>query len=141
MNRWGCGIFALIAIVAGVVVGIQIKKPLSPDEQPTSPTEATSPDPGVDWTRTSSIQLGQECVITISNSLVALMREPNRFSEELIELDPGKYTPTKYISQQSGVGKQGWFLVESEGKRGWVENSTWAIEEKSNACPPHSVNQ
>jgi hypothetical protein len=75
------------------------------------------------------------CVVTIANTLVALMSEPSRFSQELVKVKPGEYTTSEYKVVPFAGQDQGWFQIEAEGRKGWIANDTWTIASKTNACP------
>ncbi|NJP11539.1 MAG: hypothetical protein HC866_20410 [Leptolyngbyaceae cyanobacterium RU_5_1] len=78
----------------------------------------------------------QSFVITISNSLVSLKSQPEPFSRELVRVKPGTYNSVEHVITDFGSLRQdGWFRIEFEGRKGWVFNDTWSIEEKSSSCP------
>ncbi|PZV06776.1 MAG: hypothetical protein DCF22_23160 [Leptolyngbya sp.] len=109
-------------------------KPVSPKPSPTpsppvtlpippTPTVTPAPNPNI-------------CVVTISNSLVALKREPETFSREIIRVPPGNYASLDYqVTNFSGLSDDGWFLLEAQGRKGWVKDDTWTIESKTRVCP------
>jgi chemotaxis protein histidine kinase CheA len=75
------------------------------------------------------------CILTITNSLVSLSSEPQRHSQELIRVRPGEYIPIDYtVTSFGGLRNDGWFLIEAEGRRGWIINDTWTIESKTRLC-------
>jgi hypothetical protein len=76
-----------------------------------------------------------DCRITIRHPLVALMREPDRLGQEMINVKPGDYTPLDHKMVSTMVREEGWFQIEAEGRRGWIANDTWTIEEKTQTCP------
>lgn len=76
-----------------------------------------------------------DCVITISNSLVALMSEPDTFSQQIIRVSPGEYPTLDYTETTFVSETQGWFRIEAEGRSGWVRNDTWTISGKTAGCP------
>ena len=90
---------------------------------PPTPTVTPSPNPNI-------------CVVTISNSLVALKREPETFSREIIRVPPGNYASLDYqVTNFGGLRDDGWFLLEAQGRKGWVKDDTWTIESKTRVCP------
>jgi type IV secretory pathway VirB10-like protein len=75
------------------------------------------------------------CILTITNSLVSLRSEPQTHSQELIRVRPGEYIPIDYtVTSFGGLRNDGWFLIEAEGRRGWIINDTWTIESKTRLC-------
>lgn len=76
------------------------------------------------------------CVITIENPLVTLMRDPDPFSQEVGDVEPGEYRPSAYQVVDTGTGTQGWFRVDAGGRSGWIKDDSWTIEAKSRECPP-----
>lgn len=98
----------------------------TPSGQPITPTSTSPPvTPSPD----------SACMLTINNELVALMAEPDAFSQEVARVQPGNYTPLDYVTQDFVGRSQGWFLIEADGRRGWVRNDTWTINRKSAQCP------
>jgi hypothetical protein len=75
------------------------------------------------------------CVVTIANTLVALMSEPSRFSQQLVKVRPGEYTMLEYKVVKFGSQDQGWFQIEAEGRKGWIADDTWTIDSKTSTCP------
>jgi hypothetical protein len=76
-----------------------------------------------------------QCVITTVNPLVALMSEPNTFSQEVVQVPPGQYNVLAHRIVQFGPTEQSWFQIQVDGRSGWVRNDTWTINSKTNACP------
>ena len=75
------------------------------------------------------------CILTITNSLVSLNSEPQNFSQELASVSPGEYIPVDYtVTNFGGLSNDGWFLIEAEGRRGWIKDNTWTIDSKTRAC-------
>jgi chemotaxis protein histidine kinase CheA len=75
------------------------------------------------------------CILTITNSLVSLSSEPQRQSQELIRVRPGEYIPVDYtVTSFGGLRNDGWFLIEAEGRRGWIRDDTWTINSKTRLC-------
>jgi hypothetical protein len=76
------------------------------------------------------------CIITISNSLVTLQSQPDRFSRELVRVKPGTYNALEHVITDFGsLRQEGWFRVEFDNRKGWIANDTWSIEKKSSSCP------
>ncbi|NJL36263.1 MAG: hypothetical protein HC899_05510 [Leptolyngbyaceae cyanobacterium SM1_4_3] len=75
------------------------------------------------------------CILTITNSLVPLRSEPENFSQELITVRPGEYIPIDYrVTSFGGLRNDGWFMIEAEGRRGWIRDDTWTIDSKTRLC-------
>jgi hypothetical protein len=83
----------------------------------------------------SNTNLAADCILTIRSSLVPLMSEPKRFSKEIIRLNPGEYSPLEHKVVSSGAREEGWFQIESKGRKGWIADDTWAIDRRSSSCP------
>jgi hypothetical protein len=66
--------------------------------------------------------------------MVGLKTEPSRFSQELVRVKPGAYTPVDYKVVRF-VEDQGWFQIEAEGRRGWIPNDTFSVDSKTSVCP------
>jgi tetratricopeptide (TPR) repeat protein len=75
------------------------------------------------------------CIVTIANTLVALMSEPSRFSQQLVKVRPGEYTMLEYKVVKFGSQDQGWFQIAAEGRTGWIADDTWTIDSKTSTCP------
>ncbi|MGL5081229.1 MAG: hypothetical protein ACRC8A_07045 [Microcoleaceae cyanobacterium] len=76
------------------------------------------------------------CTLTISNTLVSLMSEPERLSRQIAKVRPGEYTSLDHkITSFHGLKEEGWFQIEVEGRRGWIADDTWTIDRKSSSCP------
>jgi chemotaxis protein histidine kinase CheA len=75
------------------------------------------------------------CILTINNSLVSLHSEPKTFSQQLARVKVGEYTPIDYkVTNFGGLSNDGWYLIESEGRKGWVKDDTWTIKSKTKLC-------
>lgn len=75
------------------------------------------------------------CILTIENSLVTLMSEPDTFSNEIINVPEGDYEPSEYTMEENPVQTQGWFKIRVDSREGWIKNDTWTIAAKSDECP------
>jgi hypothetical protein len=109
---------------------------------PSSPTTTPPPPPGitpsVDGNNSSeppsNIGSTLSCTVMIANSLVTLMKEPDRFGQQLVQVQPGQY-PVLDSKTVIFAGKnQGWYQIEASGRRGWIADDTWTISSKSRAC-------
>ena len=104
--------------------------PVPPTSTPTPVPPTSTPTP-VPPTSTPT-----GCIITIRNPLVALHSEPNRFSREIIQVNPGKYSVLEHqIINQGVLGTESWFQIQTEGRKGWITDDTWTIEKKNSKCP------
>lgn len=101
------------------------------------PEQTQSANGGSSTESTPEASLGglSACQVTIRNPLVSLMSEPDTFSQELIRVPPGEYAPLEYETTTFGPQQQGWFMIEAEGRQGWIKDNTWTIERKSAQCP------
>ncbi len=75
------------------------------------------------------------CEIYISNTLVVIYEKPQHFSQEIVKVPAGKYqvldkTTTKWVNQD-----ERWLKISVGKREGWIEDNTWTIREKSDACP------
>lgn len=75
------------------------------------------------------------CVLTIRGPFVDLMSKPDQFSQELIAVEPGKYTALNYVTTNRVNREESWFQIELEGRKGWIANNTFNIDGKSSSCP------
>jgi hypothetical protein len=94
------------------------------------PTIADTPVPA-----TNTPELPTGCIVTIDNSLVALMSEPDRFSIEIIRVSLGEYSILEYKEVLFAGHLQGWFRIQVGERTGWIRNDTWTIAAKTSACP------
>ncbi len=135
-----------VRIILGVIGVIFVYLALSKDylpvsvsptqEPPISTLASTSVPPISSGNPTTPAQPSSTgCVVTISNTLVSLMSEPDQFSQELIRVKPGEYPTLDYTERTFVNQQQGWFQIESEGRTGWIRNDTWTIADKTSACP------
>ncbi|MEL6554616.1 MAG: serine/threonine-protein kinase [Cyanobacteria bacterium J06621_11] len=74
------------------------------------------------------------CIVTINNSLVSLMSEPDNFSQEITGVSPDDYyvlnsTTTTFVNRA-----QRWLQIEVGGRQGWIRDDTWTIAAKSSPC-------
>ncbi len=69
------------------------------------------------------------CVVTITNSLVALKRESSNSSPEIIRVPRGKYDVLAYANSET------WYQIKIGERVGWIKNNTWTIGSKNNICP------
>jgi hypothetical protein len=86
-------------------------------------------------TTLSHTNLPTDCILTIRSALVPLMSQPRRFSQEILKLNPGEYFPLKHKVVGSGAREEGWFQIESQDRKGWIADDTWAIDRRSSSCP------
>jgi hypothetical protein len=140
LGKWIAGIAA--TVIGGLLVwwltgGSQPPSSTPPTPPPPTPFVETPETSGPETLREPEPQNTQldDCVITIENPLVPLMSEPQPLSQELIQLDPGDYRALRYSVEDFAGTEQGWFLIEAEGRRGWIKNNTITIDEKSEECP------
>jgi hypothetical protein len=75
------------------------------------------------------------CIVTIGNSLVPLMSEPDQFSIEVIRVPLGEYSTLQYKEVPFGSHMRGWFQIQAGERTGWIRNDTWTIAAKTSACP------
>lgn len=107
------------------------------------PPDTPTPRPVISETRPSAnppTEITTEappsgCVITIENSLVPLMSEPDPFSQQLIRITPGRYSTLDYTTATFAGSQQGWFKIDVDGHIGWVQDQIVFIAEKTGACP------
>jgi len=112
--------------------------PITPSPEPTqSPSSSPSPEPPQPSPSPSSPQANSSstCVLTISNPLVPLMSEPKRLGRQIAKARPGEYTSLGHKIIDRGLGEEGWFQIEVEGRKGWIVDDTWTIDRKSSSCP------
>lgn len=102
--------------------------PTPQSTQPSAFPTNSSPVPPQD--NSSSI-----CVLTISNTLVPLMSEPERLGRQIARVEPSEYTPLSHKIIDRGLGEEGWFQIEVAGRKGWIVDDTWTIDSKSSLCP------
>jgi hypothetical protein len=75
-----------------------------------------------------------ECILTITNPLVALRSQPGWPNPELAKIKPGQYTAlNRMVVPFAGVN-EGWFQIEAEGRKGWIPDNTIMIDSKTTAC-------
>jgi hypothetical protein len=86
-------------------------------------------------TTLSNTHLPTDCIVTIRSALVPLMSQPRRFSQEILKLHPGEYSPLEHKVVSSGAREEGWFQIKSKGRKGWIADDTWAIARRSGSCP------
>ena len=75
------------------------------------------------------------CIVTVSNSLVPLMSEPDQFSIEIIRVPLGEYPTLEYKEILFAGHMRGWFQIQVGERIGWIRNDTWTITAKTSACP------
>lgn len=65
------------------------------------------------------------------------MNEPDKFSREIANVRPGEYASLahKITNRGSGLGEEGWFQIEVEGRKGWIADDTSTVDRKSPICP------
>lgn len=118
--------------------------PVAPAQVPAAPpqpaTSSKAPEPpapsqpSVRGEPTPGLRPG--CRLTITNKLVPLMKDPDRFSQELVRVNPSDYNPLDYkVVNFGGLKDQGWFQIEAAGRRGWIADDTWTVASKAAACP------
>ncbi|ASC72312.1 hypothetical protein XM38_032690 [Halomicronema hongdechloris C2206] len=137
--------FALGTALLIIAIGLPAFESTPPPPEPTptaSPTLTVSPTPTASPTATPSPPPPEptpdglsDCRLTIRNPLVSLMSEPDQFSREIIRVQPGDYPALGYETASFGPQEQGWFMIEAEGRQGWIKDDTWTIERKSAQCP------
>lgn len=101
----------------------------SPQLLQSSPSP-TNPPPGSPQANSSSA-----CILTINNPLVSLMSEPERLGRQIAKASPGEYASLGHKIIDRGLGEEGWFQIEVEGRRGWIVDDTWTIARKGSSCP------
>jgi hypothetical protein len=76
----------------------------------------------------------QTCVVRILSPLVSLQREPNYFSQRMVQVPPGDYT----VLEQQVVNFVGindyWLKIQANDRTGWVFDDVSTINNKSPAC-------
>ena len=76
-----------------------------------------------------------KCILTITNSLVPLRIQPEEFAHELTRVKTGDYTSSDYKVTKFAAQDEGWFLIEAEGRKGWIRDDIWTINKKTKTCP------
>jgi hypothetical protein len=128
------GVAAVITAVGGLIGGLYAAgligdAPEGPDDPTPEVTVVTRTPTDTPVTQVAG------CVVTIANPLVSLKREPDTFSPDVIKLKPGDYGILEHREIQTPLGTESWFRIESEGRMGWIENSTFNIASKTSDCP------
>jgi hypothetical protein len=82
---------------------------------------------------TSSPTPATGCIITVFNPLTELQREPDPFGMFIVRVPYGEHEVLSY-TETVFVDPIGWYQIEVDGYRGWVEDSTMFISEKSDNC-------
>jgi hypothetical protein len=78
------------------------------------------------------------CVVTVtSNRQVTLRRGPSRLSREVevVSVTPGQYRSSRYAIERFAGRDYGWFLINLDGRYGWIQDDTYTIAEKTSDCP------
>jgi len=77
---------------------------------------------------------GTDCTVTIANQLVSLRTEPDNFAVEIRRIPPGDYLvlDTELVDFASTM--QRWLRIEVETDQGWIQDSTFNVASKSDAC-------
>jgi hypothetical protein len=129
------GCVALITAIAALLTALganqiipELVKILTgrPSPPPTSSGPPFTPSPP---------QPPKGCVLIIKTNNIPLISEPDLNSQQLASLKPGTYNPLDYRSVNSyGLLKEGWFQIESEGQRGWIQDNSWIISSKRGEC-------
>jgi hypothetical protein len=99
-------------------------------QTPPSNSSSVQPSPSP-----SAVGSSSACVLTISNPLVPLMGEPERLGRQIAKARPGEYASLGHRIIDRGLGEEGWFKIEVEGRKGWIVDDTWTIDRKSSSCP------
>lgn len=74
------------------------------------------------------------CQVAITNSLATIYEEPDRFSQEIVDIPRGTYEVFDFVVIDEGRSQR-WLFIDVDGRNGWVADTTFAIEKKSPACP------
>ncbi len=102
------------------------------DDRAHQPPAESPSSPGTSPSEQSSVE---GCVVTISNQLAPLKREPGMFSQDVMEIPSGKYSANDYATTEHAGSTTGWFQIRIEGRTGWVADDTWHIADKTSECP------
>ena len=77
----------------------------------------------------------KNCAVRIRHPLVTLRDEPSHLGMDMGSLKPGKYSVFRSaVVNFAGIQKQGWYEVEVAGRKGWIQNDGWAIDERIGQC-------
>lgn len=72
--------------------------------------------------------------MTITNPIVPLMKEPNRFGQQLVQVQPGQYQVLGSKTINFAGKDQGWYQIQTDGRKGWIADDTWTISSKTGTC-------
>ena len=121
----------------------QIPPIQNPASAPLPPASVNVP-PSIDPTQGAPEDLSQlskevkplgNCAVRIRHSLVTLRGEPSHFAMDMGRLKPGRYSVFRSaVVNFAGIQKQGWYEVEVAGRKGWIQNDGWAIDERIGQC-------
>jgi hypothetical protein len=138
------------AVAFADTLGGEVGSPINPSPSPVTvlptvlpvlPSPSTPPDlspssPPVLLPENPPKPDPNKCVVTITNSLVALKADPETFSREIIGVPSGDYTVLDYkVVNFGGLTNDGWFQIEVSGRTGWIVDNTWTINAKTQVCP------
>lgn len=101
----------------------------------TSGTDQTNPpDPSESTASSPESSPVEECVVTITNPVIALYEEPDRFGQEISNIPSGEYEVIRSTTTEH-VSTQRWFQIQVEDRTGWVPDDTHHIADKTSGCP------
>jgi hypothetical protein len=123
-------VIGTVLIVAALRSGAVTTPPVKP-ESPTAPESPITPPVKPE----SPTAPTKGCILTINANNIPLMSEPDLKSQQIALLMSGSYASLSYRSINSyGMFTEGWFQIELKGRRGWIQDNTWTISNKSREC-------
>ena len=151
LPRWvpGLAIVALALVLAGGVAcgaGIICEPGATATASPTgqitstpatfTPSVTTSPTAAVtpSETATGSPDL-TGCTLTVGRPFVRLRQEPRFDSLELGNVPESTYQALDTRLVDFAGGQDRWFMIQAEGRTGWIVDSQFEITDKSAQCP------
>lgn len=75
------------------------------------------------------------CVVTISNPLVSMHEEPDRFSQEVVRVPAGDYGVLESADVERLGPSQRWFRIQVDSRSGWIPDDSFTVDGKSPQCP------
>lgn len=126
-----------LALIAVALFGLDMSEPSGSGPRSSSPamsSESRTGTPEVPAEEEGTPSL-EGCVVTIDNKLVSLKPEPDPMSQGTVRVPPGEYEVKDYQTTTHASTEMGFFRITVDGRTGWVANDTWAIADKTSACP------
>lgn len=102
--------------------------PPEPDPRPDPvPPPQPPPDPAPDDSG--------GCVIRVDHIGAEILAEPRRMARRLASVRTDDYRVLELATSQFAGREEGWFLIEVDGRRGWIADDGIVITRKSADCP------